>query len=53
MVVALAGRRIDAPGATERRFPAEHVPEVTTRVRELFIELGARGPSRPPRAARI
>jgi hypothetical protein len=42
MVVALAGRRIDAPDATERRFPAEHVPEVTTRVRELFIELGAR-----------
>lgn len=41
MVIALAGRRIDAPGA-EPRFPAEHVPDVTTRVRELFIGLGAR-----------
>jgi hypothetical protein len=42
VVIALAGRRIDAPGAREPRFPAEHVPDVTTRVRELFIGLGAR-----------
>jgi hypothetical protein len=42
VVIALAGRRIDAPGAAEPRFPAEHVSAVRTRVRELFIELGAR-----------
>lgn len=42
MVVALAGRRIDAADAIERRFPAEHVTVVRSRLRELLIDIGAR-----------
>jgi hypothetical protein len=42
MVVALAGRRIDAADAIERRFPAKHVPVVRSRLRELLIDIGAR-----------
>jgi hypothetical protein len=42
MVVALAGRRIDAPDATLRRFPSEHVTIVRSRLRELFVDIGAR-----------
>jgi hypothetical protein len=41
MVVALAGRRIDAPDATIRRFPAENVPLVRQRLRKLLVETGA------------
>jgi hypothetical protein len=42
MVVALAGRRIDAADAIERRFPAKHVTVVRSRLRELLIDIGAR-----------
>jgi hypothetical protein len=36
MVIALAGRRIDAPGAETRRFPLENVELVRRRLRELL-----------------
>jgi hypothetical protein len=41
-VVALAGRRIDAPRAEAPRFPLANVPLVTERVRETFTQLAAR-----------
>lgn len=36
MIIALAGRRIDAAGAAEHRFPLENVALVRGRVRSLF-----------------
>lgn len=42
-VLALAGRRVDAPGATTPRFPLERVPVVRERIRQLLEE---RQPSR-------
>lgn len=41
MIVALAGRGIDAPDAENSRFPLAHVPLVRERIRRLLIELGA------------
>jgi len=41
MVIALAGRRIDAEGA-EPRFPAANAAQVKTRIAAAFEELGAR-----------
>jgi hypothetical protein len=41
LVIALAGRRIDASGATDGRFPLAHVPLVADRLRALFVETGA------------
>lgn len=37
VVAALAGRRIDAPGSTSRRFPLECVHTVRERLEHLFI----------------
>lgn len=37
-VVALAGRRIDAPDTRPSRFPIENVPLVRRRLADLFIE---------------
>lgn len=42
-VVALAGRRIDAPGADPARFPLENVAEVRERIRALLLEQRAQG----------
>lgn len=36
MIIALAGRRIDAPGAETARFPAENTELVSGRLSELF-----------------
>lgn len=36
MIIALAGRRIDAPDAEDRRFPPENTDMVRLRLRELF-----------------
>jgi hypothetical protein len=41
MIIALAGRRIDAPGTEVTRFPLENVRLVQKRIRELFVELDA------------
>lgn len=41
-VIALSGRRIDAPGAASPRFPARNVEAVRTRVRSALERLGAR-----------
>lgn len=41
MIVALAGRRTDAPDAQTQRFPLANVPLVRERIRELLIALGA------------
>ena len=41
MVIALAGRRIDASGATDGRFPLARVALVADRLRALFAETGA------------
>jgi hypothetical protein len=38
MVIALAGRRVDAPGAETVRFPATNVATVRARIRALFLE---------------
>ena len=43
MIVALAGRRIDAFDAKERRFPLENVELVSMRVRELLKVEAASG----------
>lgn len=40
MVIALAGRRIDAPGATPARFPDTNITLVEARVRDVFQRLG-------------
>lgn len=39
-MIALAGRRIDAPGATPARFPDTNVTLVEARVRDMFQRLG-------------
>jgi hypothetical protein len=36
VVIALAGRRVDAPGATPSRFPPENVDSVRDRILRLF-----------------
>lgn len=41
MIVALAGRRIDASDAETPRFPLANVPLVRERIRDALIELGA------------
>jgi len=38
MVIALAGRRVDAPNAKEPRFPAEKLGVVEERLRDLFTK---------------
>jgi hypothetical protein len=38
MIIALAGRRVDAPEAEIRRFPVENIELVRQRLRELFNE---------------
>ncbi|HET7538243.1 MAG TPA: hypothetical protein VFK05_00175 [Polyangiaceae bacterium] len=42
LVVALAGRRIDAEGAEERRFPLENVASVKARLRLAFADAKVR-----------
>lgn len=42
MVIALAGRRIDAPGAAVARFPSENLERVREEIRRNLIELKAR-----------
>lgn len=39
MVVALAGRRVDAPGAEQQRFPLENIDVVAGRLRTLLEDL--------------
>lgn len=41
MVIALAGRRIDAVGAKPERFPVRNIDEVRKRVRALLESMGA------------
>lgn len=41
MIVALAGRRIDAPDAETPRFPQANVSLVRERIRQMLVELGA------------
>jgi hypothetical protein len=41
MIIALAGRRIDAPGAHERRFPLHMTETVRQRLHDLFAEQSA------------
>jgi hypothetical protein len=41
MIIALAGRRIDSPGANPPRFPEDSVGAVRERIRALFAESGA------------
>lgn len=43
MVIALAGRRIDAPDADTPRFPPHQAADVRERLDRLFAALGARG----------
>ncbi len=43
MIIALAGRRVDAREATEKRFPAENVDAVREKIRAAFVEAGAQG----------
>jgi hypothetical protein len=40
-VLAVAGRRIDAEDAEERRFPAENETVVTARLREVMVARSA------------
>jgi hypothetical protein len=42
MVIALAGRRVDAAGAVPARFPRENVPRVEERLRRELEATGAR-----------
>jgi hypothetical protein len=37
MVIALAGRRVDAPDATERRFPLSRSVQVRQRIYDVFL----------------
>src|SRR5262245_66089037 len=41
MIIALAGRRIDAPDAPTPRFPSENVRLVQSRLADLFAREGA------------
>src|SRR5579863_868248 len=43
MIIAVAGRRIDAPEAKEVRFPLQNVELVSTRVRAVLVEKGVAG----------
>lgn len=43
MIVALAGRRVDATDAQESRFPQANVPLVRERIRQVFVDLDASG----------
>jgi hypothetical protein len=43
MIVALAGRRVDAAGAAPARFPLENAPQVRERIRQALIEQKATG----------
>ena len=40
-IIALAGRRIDAPDTTTSRFPADNIPLVRERLAQLFTKLDA------------
>ena len=40
-VIALAGRRVDAPHARQVRFPPENAPVVAGRIRECFQKGGS------------
>ena len=42
MVIALGGRRTDAPHAREMRFPAERIPAVAEEIRATLERLGAK-----------
>jgi hypothetical protein len=42
MVIAFAGRRIDAPEAQDRRFPPEHIAHVAGQLREALQRLNVR-----------
>jgi len=39
MIIALAGRRVDAPGAAAARFPLEHSAIVKEKIKALFVSL--------------
>ncbi len=43
MIIALAGRRIDAPDMVSPRFPLQHAPMVRERIRALLVEREATG----------
>jgi hypothetical protein len=43
MIIAFAGRRVDAPGSDEVRFPAENVDAVREKIRAALIEANAEG----------
>lgn len=43
MVIALAGRRIDAPGAEVTRFPLNNIDAVKEKLRKLFITFTTKG----------
>ena len=43
MIIALAGRRIDAPNASPARFPLENIAAVREKIRTAFREAGVRG----------
>ncbi len=43
MIIALAGRRVDAAGATPARFPLENVGAVRERIRQMLIDRKATG----------
>lgn len=42
MIVALAGRRIDAKASSQTRFPEQNVPRVRERLQRLFRDQGVR-----------
>lgn len=42
VVIALAGRRIDAPNAEIERFPSGNIPVVQQRIRNMLVGCGAR-----------
>lgn len=42
VVIALAGRRVDAPGVQQPRFPTENVDRVKERIQALFAARNAR-----------
>lgn len=43
MIIAFAGRRIDAPETDEKRFPAENVGAVREKIRSTLVESDATG----------
>jgi hypothetical protein len=42
MIIALAGRRVDAPNAKQSRFPPQNIEIVRERIRALLVAQGAR-----------